>query len=369
VKDMNQWVAAICQASVQYIQVSHSPSPDVTTDKSVLPEVQDVSVPPYSEDEMYDDIGSVTNFNENAGLRLSDEQYYDDVSTVHEGNERLESKPDCEVAPGEKCPPLPPRQFRPAVPQDGLSDQESVYDDIGVSKHHSQYSNVVSVDGVRRKHTEIRTSTILNWRLKRVQPGTGTEEGHTAPRPSTDKEGAHTKVQPGTDSVHTMAQPQYSAKHKMQYNAEENNDKGKEEIYDDIVHGDKSPKAKKSPVLQKKYSIASRDGIKNRAKELEKCLFKDGYRPKQKTSNQKTLDMSTLHKPMKNNGKDTQFSLPQMPTGSQNSKSDIFYQPIQPTSTLYKPNKTTEKITTVTTYNIPLSSQPPELPPRSYLKR
>jgi len=369
VKDMNQWVAAICQASVQYIQVSHSPLPDVTTDKSVSTEVQDVSVPPYSEDEMYDDVGSVTNFNENVGLQLSDEQFYDDVSIVHEGTGRLESKPDCVVAPGEKCPPLPPRQLRPAVPQGGLSDQESAYDDIGVSKPHSQYSNVVSVDEVGRKLTDIRTSKILNWRLKRVQPATGTEEGHTAPQPSTVKEGAHTKVQPGTDSVHTTAPPQHSAKHKMQYNAEENNDEGKEEIYDDIVLGDKSPKAKKSPVLQKKCAITSKVGIKNRAKELEKCLFKDGYQPKHKTSNQKNLDMSTLHKPMKNNGKDTQFSLPQMPTASQNSKSDIFYQPLQPTSTLHKPNKTTEKITTVTSYNIPLSSQTPELPPRSYLKR
>jgi hypothetical protein len=371
VKDMNQWVAAICQASVQYIQVSHSPLPDVTTDRSVSTEVQDVSVPLYNEDEMYDDVGSVTNFNENARLRLSDEEYYDDVLIVHEGNERLESKPDCEVAPGEKCPPLPPRQLRPAVSQDGLSDQESVYDDIGVSKHHSQYSNVVGVDGVGRKRTQIRTSAILKWRHKRVQPGTGTEKGHKTPQPSTDKEEAHTKVQPGTDSVHITAQPQHSAKHKIQYNAEENNDEGKEEIYDDIliVLGDESPKAKKSPVLQKKYSITSRSGIKNRARELEKCLFKDGNQPKHKTSNQKKLDISTLHKPMKNNGKDTQFSLPQIPTASQNSKSDIFYQPLQPTSTLHKPNKTTEKITTVTSYNIPLSSQPPELPPRSYLKR
>jgi hypothetical protein len=361
VKDMNQWVAAICQASVQYIHVSQFPMPEVTTDKSVSTEV-----PLYSDDEIYDDVGSVMNFNENAGLQPSDEQYYDDVSIVHEGNERLESKPDCEVAPGEKCPPLPPRQCCPAVPQDDLSDQKSVYDDIGVSKHHSQYSNVVDVDGIGRKCTEIRTSTILKWGHKRVQPGTGTEKGCTAPQPSTDKEGACTKVQPSTDSVHTTAPPQHSAKHKMQDNAEENNDEGKEEIYDDIVLGDESPKAKKSPVLQKKYSTTSRDGIKNRAKELEKCLFKDGNQPKHKTSNQKKLDMSTLHKPMKNNGKDTQLSLPQTPTTTQNSKSDIFDQPLQPTSTLHKP---IEDISTVTSYNIPLSSQPPELPPRSYLKR
>jgi hypothetical protein len=369
VEDMNQWVTAICLASVQYIQVSHSPLQDVTTNKSVSTEVQDVSVPVYNKDEIYDDAGSVTNFNENGELRLSDEQYYDDVSIAQEGNGRLESKPDCEVAPGEKCPSLPPRRLSPAVPQDGLSDQESVYDDIDVSKQSSQYLNLVGVDRVGRKRTEIRTSTILNWRHKRVQPGTGTEEGHTTFQPSTDKEGTHTKVQPGTDSVHTMAQPQHSAKHKMRYNAEENNDGGEEEIYDDIVLGDESPKAKKSPVLQKKYSITNGGDVKNRAKELEKSLFKSGYQPKHKTSNQKKLDMSTLHTPTKNNGKDTLFSLPQMQTSSQNSKSYFFDQPLQPTSNLHKPNKTAEKITTVTSSNTPLSSQPPELPPRSYLKR
>ena len=366
---MNQWVAAICLASVRYIQVSHSPLPDVTTNKSVSTEVQGVSVPVYNVHEIYDDAGPVTNFNENGELRLSDEQYYDDISITHEGNGKLESKPDCEVAPGKKCPPLPPRQLPPAVPQDGLSDQESVYDDIDVSKQCSQYSNVAGVDGVGRKRTEIRTSTILNGRHKRVQPGTGTEEGHTTLQPSTDKEGTHTKVQPGTDSVHTMAQPQQSVKHKMQYNAEENNDEGEEEIYDDIVLGDESPKAKRSPVLQKKYSITNAGDIKNRAKELEKSLFKGGYQPQHKTSNPIKLAVSTFHKPMKNNGKETLFSLPKMQTSSQNSKSDIFDQPLQPTSNLHKPNKTAEKTTTVTSSNTPLSSQPPELPPRTYLKR
>jgi len=366
---MNQWVAAICQASVHYIQVSHSPLPDVTTDKSISTEVRDVSVPVHNEDEIYDDAGSVMNFNENAKLRLSDEQYYDDLSIAYEGNGRLESKPDCEVAHGEKCPPLPPRRPPPAFPQDGLSDQESVYDDITVSEQHSPYLNVVGVDGAGKKHTEIRTSTILNSRHKRKQPGTSTEEGHKTLQSSKDKERAHTKTQPGTDSVHTMAQPQQSAKHKMQYNAEENNDEGEQEIYDDIVLDDKSPKAKKSPVLQKKYSITNVSGIKNRAKELEKFLFKDGSLPKHKTSDQKKLGMSTLHKPMKNNGKDTLFSLPQMPTASQNSKSDIFDQPLQPTSKLHKPTKSEEKITTVTSSNTPPSSQPPELPTRSYLTR
>jgi hypothetical protein len=357
VKDMNQWVAAICQASVQYIQISHSPLPDVTTDKSVSIEVQEVPEPIYHEDEIYDDVGSVINFNENVELQLSDEQHYDDAFIVHEGKRRLESKPDCEVAPGEKCPPIPPRRLPPAVSQDGWSDQESMHDNIGVSKQHIRYSNVVGVDGVGRKHTEIQASTILNWRHKRMQPGTGTEEGHTTLQPSTDKEGAH-----------TMAQPQLSAKHKMQHHAEENNDEGEEEIYDDIVLVGESPKAKMSPVLQKKYSITSGGGIKSRAKELEKCLFKDGYQPKHITSNQKKLDMSTLHKPMKKNGKDTLFSLPQMPTASQNSKSDISDQTLQPTSYLHKPNTTAEKIPTVTS-NTPLSSQSPELPPRTYLKR
>jgi len=361
---MNQWVAAICQASVQYIQVSHSPLPDATTVKSVSTELLDVSVPGYNEDEIYDDAGSVTNSNKNAELRVSEEEYYDDISIVHEGNGRLESKPDCKVAPEEKYPSLPPRRIPPTVPQDGLSDQESVYDDIDDSKQHIQYSNPVGVYGAGRKPTEIRTSTILNWRHKREQPGTGTEEGQKTSQSSTGKKGAQTKVQPGTVSVHTTAQPQHSAKHEMQYNAEENNYECDDETYDDIVLGDESPH-----VLQKKCSITSGGRIKNRAKEIEKFLFKDGYKPKPKTSNQIELDTSTLHKPMKNNGKNTVFSLPQMPTASQNSKSDIFYQPLQPTPNLHKPKKTAEQITTVTSSKTPLSSQPPELPPRSYLKR
>jgi len=353
---MNQWVAAICQASVQYILVSYSPLPDVTTDKSILTEIENVSVSVYNDDEIYDDAGSEIHFNENAEPRLSVDEYYDDVLIVQEGYGILESKPDCEVAPEEKLPPLPPR-LPPAVPQDG------------VSKQCSQYSNMVGVEEVGRKGSEIRTSTILYLRPKRVQPGTGTEEGHTTLQPSTDKEGAHTKVKPDTDSVDTMAQPQQSAEHTVQYNAEENNDEGKEEIYDDIALGDESTKAKKSPILQHQYSLTNEGGIKNRAKELEKILFKDGYQPKHKTSNQVERNMSTLHKQMKNNVKDTLFSLPQMPTDTQDSKSDIFDQPLQPTSNLHKPNKTAEKITRVTSSNTPPSSQPPELPPRSYFKR
>jgi len=361
---MNQWVAAICQASVQYIQVSHFPLPDVTTDKSDTTEVQDVSVHGYNEDEIYDDAGSVTNLNENAETRVSGEEYYDDISIVHEGNGRLESKRDCEEAPEEKCPPLPLRRLPPTVPQNGLSDQESVYDDIDDSKQHSQYSNVVGVDSAGRKRIEIQKSTILNWRHKRVQPGTGTEEGHKTLQPSTDKEGSHTKVQPGADSVHTSTQPQQSAKHEMQYKAEENNYECEDENYDDIVLGDESP-----PVLQKELSITNGGRIKTRIKELEKFLFKDGYKPKPKTSNQIELDTSTLHKPKKNDRKDTLFSLPRMPTASQNSRSDIFDQPLKPSSNLHKPNQTGKKITTVTSSNTPLSSQPPELPPRTYLKR
>ena len=349
---MNQWVAAICQASVQYIQVSHSPLSDVTTDKSVSTEVQDVSLPAYNEGEIYDDAGSVTNVNENAELPVSEEENYDDVSIIHEGNGRLESKPDCEVTPEEKCPPLPSRRLPPTVPQDGLSEQESVYDDIGDSKQQSQYLTLVGVDGAGRKRT------IFNWRHKRVQSGTGSEEGHKTLQPSTDKEGAHTKEQPGTDSVHTTAQPQQSAKHELQYNVEENNYECEEEIYDDIA-----------PVVQNKCSITNGGLIKSRAKELEKFLFKDGYKPKPKTSNQIELDKSNLNKPLKNNKKDTLLPLPQMPTASQKSKSDIFDQPLQPTSNLHKHNDTAGKITTVTSSNTPPSSQPPELPPRSYLKR
>jgi len=118
---------------------------------------------------------------------------------------------------------FPTQQLPPTVPQGGFSDQESVYDDIDDSKNHNQYSNRVGVDGAGRKGTEIQTSTILNWRHERVQPVTGTEEGYKTLQPRTGKEGAHTKVQAGTDSVHTMAQPQQSAKHEMQYKAEENN--------------------------------------------------------------------------------------------------------------------------------------------------
>jgi hypothetical protein len=382
VKDMQQWVAAICQASVLDIQVSHSPLSNLAMDKSVPRSVQDVPAPADREGEIYDDAASVTNFNENGELQQSDEQYYDDVIDVHQGNARLESKPNGEVAPEEKCPPLPPRKHLPSVPQDDLSDQESVYDDIGVPNQHSQYSNVVGVDEVGRKNTEIQPGTGSKWGHTRVLPGTGTEEGHrklqpstgteggyTKGQPSTSTEGGHTQVQPGMVLLHTKAQPQQSVKYKMQYNAEEKNDEGEEEIYDDIEPFNEPIQATKSPVLQQKYSITNGDGIKNRAKILEEFLFKDGYHPKTKTPNQIQLNMSTLHKPIKNSGKDTLFSLPQTPTASHNSNSSIFDRTQQLTSDLYKHNKSTEKEITVPSSNIPLRQQPPELPPRSYLKR
>jgi hypothetical protein len=369
---MHQWVAAICQASVQYIVISPSPLTDVTTDKSVSRRVQDVSAPDYNEFQIYDDAGAVTNFNETAELQPSDEQYYDDISNVHQGNARLESKPDCEVAFEEKAPQLPPRRLpppAPPVPQNSLLEQEYMYDDIGVSKPQDRYTNVVGVDGIGRSNTDIQTGTISKSRPKRVKPGTGTEEGHTTLQPNTDKEGENKQVQPETDALHTTAQPLRSAKHKTQYNAEENNDEGEEDIYCDIENSDESAKHKKSTVLQKECSITNEGTVKSRAKVLEEFLFKDGYQPKPKTSNQIVPDMSTLAKPIKNNRKDTLSSSPQMHTASQNSKSDTFDQPLKNKSNLHKPNNNAEKITTVPSSNTQPSPQPPELPPRSYLKR
>jgi hypothetical protein len=364
VKDMHQWVSAICQASIQYIMISPSPLPHVTTDKSVSKRAQAVSAPDYIEFVNYDDAEAVTNFNETAN-----EEYYDDISNVHHGNATLELKPDCEVAFEKNFPELPPRRRPLPVPQNGLSDQEDEYDDIGVPKQHIQCTSVVGVDGIGGKNTEIQTGTISKWRPETVQLGTGTEEGHTTLQPGTDKEGAHKQAQPETDALHTTAQPLRSAKHEMQYNAEENNDEGEEITYYDIDISGESAKAKTSPVLQKKYSIINGDRIKSRAKVLVEKLFKDGGQSKSETSNQIVLDTSTLPKPIKNSGKDMLFSLPQIPTASQNSKSDTFEQPLQTKSDLHKPNNNAEKITTVPSHNTQLSSQPPELPPRTYLKR
>jgi hypothetical protein len=425
-KDMDQWVAAICQAGIQYIQVSHSPLPGATTGKSVSRRVQDFSEPIYEAGEIYDDAGPVTDVNEVAELQVSDEEYYEAVTNVHQRN-TLESKPDFEVASEEICPPLPPRRLPPPVPQDGLSHQESVHDDIDVSNKQSQYENMVDVDG-EEGHTTLQPNTDKERAHKTAQPqqsakhktqynaeennDEGEEDMYDDIEPGDESPQAK-KSQPSTDSVHKTAQPQRSAKHKTQYNAEENNDEGEEDMYDDIGTGDKSPqakksqpstdsvhttaqpqrsaeknndegeediyddaelddespKAKKSPVLQNKYSITNRGVIKNRAKALEERLLKDGYQSKPKPSNQIVLDRSTLHKPIQNNGKDTLFSSPQMPAASQNSKSDIFNQPLQTRSNLHKPNKTAEKITTVPSSDTQHSSQPPELPPRSYLKR
>jgi hypothetical protein len=366
---MNQWVATICQASVQYIQDSHFLMTNVTTDKSVSRRVRDVPAPADNEGEIYDYAGSVMNFNENPELQLYDELLYDDVLNVHQGNARLESKPDCEMQPEEKCPPLPPRRPPLSVAQDDLLDQESVYDDIGVSEQHSQYSNVVGADRVGRKNPEIQTDTISKWTHTGEQPGTGTEEGHKTLQPSTVKEGRHTKVQAGTDSVHTMPKSQPSAKHKMQNSAKEKIDECREGMYVDMQLSDESPKTITSPALQNKYSITNGGGIKNRAKALEQTLFKDGYQPKPKASNQTELNSSTLHKSMKNNGKDTLFSLPQFPTAAQTSKSDIFDQPLQLKSNLYKPDKIAEKETTVPSSNTPFRPQPAKPPLRTYLKK
>jgi hypothetical protein len=363
-KDMEQWVSAICQASIQYILISPSTLPHVTTDKSVSRKAQAVSAPDYIEFVNNDDAEAVTNFNKTA-----DEEYYDDISNVHQGNARLELKPDCDVAIEKNSPQLPPRRRPLPVPRNSLSDQEEEYDDIGVPNQHIQCTSVVGVDGIEGKNTEIQTGTISKLRPKTVQPGTVTEEGHTTLQPSTDKEGAHKEVQPETDALHTTAQPLRSAKHEMQYNAEENNDEGEEITYYDIDISDESAKAKTSPVLQKKYSIINGDRIKSLAKVLVNMPFKDGYQSKSETSNQIVLDTSTLPKPIKNNEKDTLFSLPQIPTASQDSKSDTFEQPLQTKSDLHKPNNNAEKITAVPTYNTQPSSQPPELPPRSYLKR
>jgi hypothetical protein len=375
-KDMQQWVAAICQASVLHIHFSLPPLPNLTTDKSVSRSVQDIRAPADSEGEIYDDVGSVINFNEKSELQQSDEQYYDDISDVHQGNAKLASKPHGEVAPEEKCPPLPPLRLLPSVPQDDLSDQESVYDDIDVPKQHSHYPNVVCVDGVGGKNTEIQPGTTSKWGYKRVLSGTSTERGHKRVQPSTgteercakvqsstSTEGGHTQVQPGIIALHTKAQP-----HKTQYDAEEEN-KGEEEIYDDIEPSNEPLKATKSPVLQNKYSITNGDGIQNRAKILEKLLFKDGCNPKTKTSDQVQPNMNTLPKPIKNSGEDALLSLPRTPTAFHKSKSNTFHRNQQLTSNLYKHNESREKETAVSSSNTPLSPQPPELPPRSYLKR
>jgi hypothetical protein len=353
--------------------------------KSISRSVQNVPAPADIDGEIYDDAGSVITFNgkrENIyELQQSDEENYDDVLDTHQENSRLEPKPNCEAAPEKKCPPLPPRRFVPSVPQHDLSDQ------ISVAKQGSQYTNVVGVDGVGRKNIEIEGGTVSKWGLtrvlpitgmegghERIQPNKGTEKGYTEVQPNTTTERGHREVQPniGTERGHTKVQPiivpvmtkerpQQSVKHEMQYKTEKKDEEGEEEIYDDICLNDETPKAIKSPVLHEKHSITNGD-IKNRAKMIEECLLKVGNQPKPKTSNQFQPNTSTLHKAKKNSGKDTLFCLAQ--TSTPNSSNQIQ----KPASNMYEHNKSKEKETTIPS-NTRLSSQPPELPPRSYLKK
>lgn len=375
---MQQWVTAICQASIQYIQVSPSPLPNLTVDKSISRSVQNVPAPDDIDGEIYDDAGSVIMFNgkrENFyELQQSDEENYDDVLDTHQENSRLESKPNCEVAPEKKCPPLPPRRFVPSVPQHDLSNQ------ISVAKQGSQYTNVVGVDAVGKKNIEMEGGKVSKWGYtrvlpitgiegehERIQPNKGTERGHREVQSNTGTERGHTKVQPIIVPVMTKERPQQSVKHEMQYKAEKKDEEGDEEIYDDICLNDETPKAIKSPVLHEKHSITNGD-IKNRAKVIEECLLKVGNQPKPKTSNQFQPNMSTLHKPNKNSGKDTLFCLAQTSAPSYNGTSNSSNQIQKPASNLYEHNKSKEKETTIPS-NTRLSSQPPELPPRSYLKK
>jgi hypothetical protein len=330
---MHQWVAAICQVSIQYIQASISPPPHHsipplphrTLDRSVLRSAKDVPAPAGSDSETYDDVSSVIN---SEGDREAiyvlgqpyEEEFYEDISDVCQRSSRLESKPD-EVKSVEKCHPLPPQQCSPTASQDDLSDQDSAYDDAGDLNQCNGYYNMADT-------------------------GVG---------------GRDTEVQPSTCVQYTKAQLQQSVKLEVQYDDGEKEEE-EEEMYDEIGVAEELPNATKPPVLQQSRFLGNRSRIQSLIKQLETSLPKGnipicGYHPDSKISNQIQPNTSILYKSVKNSGQDR---ISQTTTANHNTKSK------PNTSNLHKAMKNREE--NITLFS-PSTPEPPELPPRSYIKQ
>lgn len=344
---MHQWVAAICQASIQHIQPSVL-FPHCTLDRHVIRDEMDVPTPAESDSEIYDDAGSGTQFNGEGEdiyeLQQSDEEeFYQDISDACQKNLVLESKPGFEVKPVEKCPPLPPRRYLPSASQDYLSDQDSIYDDV-VSNQNSEYLDV-AVAGVEGSCTLAESDIDVNI------------------------EERCSWVQQNIPIGQTKAQPQLFVKHEVQ-----NDDNDEEEIYDDVGITEELPKAVKLPILQQKLCVGNGGGIQNRIRELQASSSSGGipiggHRPSPKTSKQIQYNFSTTYKSVNNSEEDTVSSLPQTPTAYQNSKYNISNQIETNTQTVLKRMKNTQDEAKIFSPRTPFTTQRPEIPPRSYLKR
>lgn len=359
VKDMHQWIAAIYQAGIQHIQTSTPAVPLCTLRKSGPATADD-------DNETYDDAGFIMKCNGKSGnihevQQSEEEEIYHNILDVHKGHSKLKSKP------AEKCPPLPPRQPLPAIPQDDLFD-------AGVSYKCNVYTNM--------------TDASVGGRGAEVQPDAGVYKGDSRlesqpvekfpPLPQRplpyilqdnlseqDSEYDDVRVSyqyneyanmthTGIGGRGTEVQPHNSVKPEVQY------DEATEEIYDDIEVTKEVSKAIKPPLLEGKTSVGNRSGIQDRIKQLKavhpnRAIPIGGHHTIPKISNQIQENFSTLYKPMKTNGKDTVSSLSQIPAANHNPKSKLHNQ-VQPNTTnLYKPRTA-------------LGLKPPKLPPRSYLK-
>lgn len=345
---MHQWVAAICQASIQHFQHSVPLFPHCTLDRPVLRDEMNIPAPAESDSEIYDDAGPGTQFygerEDIYELEQSDEEeFYQDISDACQKNLVLESKPGFEAKPAEKCPPLPPRRCLPSASQDYLSDEDSVYDDV-VSNRHSEYPDVAVV-GVEGRHTlaesgiEVNIEERCSWVQQNIPIG------------------------------QTKAQPQLFVKHDVQ-----NNDNDEEEIYDDVGITEELPKAVKLPILQQKLCVGNGSGIQNRIRELETSssnggIAIGGHRPNPKTLKQIQYNISTTYNSVTNSEEDTVSSLPQTPTTYPNSKYNISNQIETNTRQVFKHMKNTQDEAKIFSPRTPFTTQQPEIPPRSYLKR
>ncbi|PNF23583.1 hypothetical protein B7P43_G04943 [Cryptotermes secundus] len=331
---MHQWVAAICQASIQHIRHSDPLFPHCTQYRPVL------------RDEIYDDAASETQlYGESEDIyelqEPDEEEFYQDISDGCQKNLVLESKPDFEVRPAEKGPPLPPRRCPPSASQDYLSDRDSIYDDV-VSNQHSEYLDMAVV-GLEGSHTLAESGTDVN------------------------KEERCSWVQQNIPIGQTKAQPQLFVKHEVQ-----NDDK--EEIYDDVGITEELPKEVNLPILQQKLCVGNVGGIQNRIRELEASssngvLPIGGHRPNPKTSKQIQYNISTTYKSVNNSEEDTVSSLPQTPTACHNSKYNISNQIQTDTRTVFKHMRNTQDEAKIFSPRAPFTTERPEIPPRSYLKR
>lgn len=343
---MHQWVAAICQASIQHIQHSVPLFPRCTLDRPVLRDEINVVAPVESDSEMYDDAGSGTQlYGESEDIyefqESDEEEFYQDISDACQKNLVLESKPGFEVKPAEKCPPLPPRRYPTPASQDYLSDQDFVYDDV--SNQHSEYLDVAVV-GLEGSHTLAESGTDVN------------------------KEERCSWVQQNIPIGQTKAHPQLFVKHEVQ------NDDNDEEIYDDVGISEELPKAVKLPILQQKFCVGNGGGIQNRIRELEisssnGCIPIGGHCSNPKTSEQIQYNISTTYKSVNNSEEDTVSSLPQTPTAYHNSKYNISNQIKTNTRQVFKHMKNIENEAKIFSPRAPFTTQRPEIPPRSYLKQ